>query len=129
MREQLRREGLSNEAGLFRSFALVREVAQRAIGQRHDDDRSRWWWFFCSMAVWLRWQREKARHRRPRSAATTAALAGVPVFIITVNDLNPTARTGRDGLDHRMMGLTVGLMTHEQDSAARRCGRTSCHVT
>ena len=36
LRDRLRRGGLSEEL-VYRAFALVREVAERTIGQRHYD--------------------------------------------------------------------------------------------
>jgi preprotein translocase subunit SecA len=63
-------------------------------------------------------------------AAATAAMAGVPVHIITVNDY----LTDRDAQEmkplYEMLGLTVGAITHDLDPAARRrayaCDITYC---
>jgi len=126
VREQLRREGFSNEL-VFRSFALVREVAQRTIGQRHYDVQILGGWVLLNGCV-AEMATGEGKTLTATLAAVTAALAGVPVHIITVNDYL-TARDAEEmGPIYRMMGLTVGVITHEQDSAARRAAY-ACDVT
>src|SRR5205823_1366114 len=84
VRERLRREGFSNEL-VFRSFALVREVAQRTIGQRHYDVQILGGWVLLNGCV-AEMATGEGKTLTATLAAATAALAGVPVHIITVND-------------------------------------------
>ena len=126
VREQLRREGFSNEL-VFRSFALVREVAQRTIGQRHYDVQILGGWVLLNGCV-AEMATGEGKTLTATLAATTAALAGVPVHLITVNDYL-TARDAEEmGPIYRMLGLTVGVITHEQDPPARRAAY-ACDVT
>ena len=106
VREQLRREGLSNEL-VFRSFALVREVAQRTIGQRHYDVQILGGWVLLNGCV-AEMATGEGKTLTATLAAVTAALAGVPVHIITVNDYLTARDADEMGPIYRMMGLTVG---------------------
>ena len=126
VREQLRREGFSHEL-VFRSFALVREVAQRTIGQRHYDVQILGGWVLLNGCV-AEMATGEGKTLTATLAAATAALAGVPVHLITVNDYL-TARDAEEmGPIYRMLGLTVGVITHEQDPLARRAAY-ACDVT
>jgi preprotein translocase subunit SecA len=123
---QLRREGFSNEL-VFRSFALVREVSQRTIGQRHYDVQILGGWVLLNGCV-AEMATGEGKTLTATLAAATAALAGVPVHLITVNDYL-TARDAEEmGPIYRMLGLTVGVITHEQDPPARRAAY-ACDVT
>jgi preprotein translocase subunit SecA len=126
VREQLRRDGFSNEL-VFRSFALVREMAQRTIGQRHYDVQILGGWVLLNGCV-AEMATGEGKTLTATLAAATAALAGVPVHIITVNDYL-TARDAEEmGPIYRGLGLTVGVITHEQDPVARRAAY-ACDVT
>jgi preprotein translocase subunit SecA len=126
VREQLRREGFSDEL-VFRSFALIREVAHRTIGQRHYDVQILGGWVLLNGCV-AEMATGEGKTLTATLAAATAALAGVPVHIMTVNDYL-TARDAEEmGPIYRRLGLTVGVITHEQDPAARRAAY-ACDVT
>lgn len=126
LRDKLRREGLS-EALVCRAFALVREVAHRTIGQRHYDVQIYGGWVLLNGCI-AEMTTGEGKTLTATLAAATAAMAGVPVHIITVNDY----LTGRDAQEMRpiyeMLGLTVGAITHELDPVARR-GAYACEVT
>ncbi len=126
LREKLRREGLS-EPLVFRAFALVREVARRTIGQRHYDVQIYGGWVLLNGCI-AEMTTGEGKTLTATLAAATAALAGVPVHVITVNDY----LTARDAQEMRpvyeMLGLTVGAVTHELDSVARR-GAYACDIT
>ena len=126
VREQLRRNGLSEKL-VFRSFALVREMAQRTIGQRHYDVQILGGWALLNGCV-AEMATGEGKTITATLAAATAALAGVPVHIITVNDYLTARDAAEMGPIYRMMGLSVGVITHEQDPAARRAAY-ACDVT
>jgi len=126
LRERLRLEGFSNEL-VFRSFALVREVAHRTIGQRHYDVQVLGGWVLLNGCV-AEMATGEGKTLTATLAAATAALAGVPVHLITVNDYL-TARDAEEmGPIYQMLGLTVGVITHEQSPVARRAAY-ACDVT
>jgi preprotein translocase subunit SecA len=118
LREQFRREGLGNEL-VFRSFALVREVAQRTVGLRHYDVQIEGGWILLNGCV-AEMATGEGKTLTATLAAATVALAGVPVHIITVNDYLAARDAEEMGPIYRMMGLTVGAVTHELDPPARR---------
>lgn len=126
LRDKLRREGLS-EALVCRAFALVREVAHRTIGQRHYDVQVYGGWVLLNGCI-AEMTTGEGKTLTATLAAATAALAGVPVHVITVNDY----LTARDAQDmkpvYEMLGLTVGTITHELDPVARR-GAYACDIT
>ncbi len=128
LREKLRRDGLSEEL-VSRSFTLVREVAYRTIGQRHYDVQILGGWALLNGCI-AEMATGEGKTLTATLAAVTAAMAGVPVHIITVNDY----LTGRDAEEMRpiyeMLGLNVGAITHDLDPVARRrayaCDITYC---
>jgi preprotein translocase subunit SecA len=123
LRDRFRCEGLGNEL-VFRSFALVREVAHRTIGQRHYDVQLQGGWILLNGCV-AEMATGEGKTLTATLAAATAAFAGVPVHIITVNDYL-AARDAEDmGPIYRMLGLSVGAITHELDPQARRSIYTS----
>ena len=118
LRDRLRRGGLSEEL-VHRAFALVREVAERTIGQRHHDVQIIGGWVLLNGCI-AEMATGEGKTLTATLAAATAAMAGVPVHIITVNDY----LTGRDAREmkplYEMLGLSVGAITHELDPSARR---------
>jgi preprotein translocase subunit SecA len=126
LRLELRREGFT-ESGVARSFALVREVATRVIGQRHYDVQLIGGWVLLNGLV-AEMETGEGKTLTATLPACTAALAGVPVHVITVNDY----LTARDAEWMRpvyeMLGLTVGVIVHGKDPAARRAAY-GCDVT
>jgi len=128
LRVQLRREGFTEQA-VARSFALVREVAGRTIGQRHYDVQLLGGWVLLNGLV-AEMETGEGKTLTATLPAATAALAGVPVHVVTVNDY----LTGRDAEWMRpvyaMLGLSVGCIVHGLDPAARReaygCDITYC---
>jgi preprotein translocase subunit SecA len=126
VREELRLKGFSHGL-VFRSFALVREAAHRTVGRRHYDVQILGGWVLLNGCV-AEMATGEGKTLTATLAAATAALAGVPVHLITVNDYL-TARDAEEmGPIYRMLGLSVGVITHEQESAARRAAY-ACDVT
>ena len=126
LRETLRRGGLSEEL-VCRAFALVREAAHRTLAQRHYDVQIFGGWVLLNGCI-AEMATGEGKTLTATLAASTAALAGVPVHVITVNDYL-TARDAREMKPlYEMLGLSVGAVTHELDPVARR-GAYGCDVT
>jgi preprotein translocase subunit SecA len=112
-----------------RSFAVIREASARLLGQRHYDVQ-----LIAGYALLRGMIAELGTGEGKTLAATlaagTAALAGVPVHLITVNSY----LTARDAAAleplYRFLGLTVGVITEDvspsQRAAAYRCDITYC---
>jgi preprotein translocase subunit SecA len=126
IRDKLRRDGLSEDL-VCRAFALVREVAHRTIGQRHYDVQILGGWVLLNGCI-AEMATGEGKTLTATLAAATAAMAGVPVHIITVNDY----LTGRDAKEmkpiYEKLGLSVGAITHDLDPVARR-GAYACDIT
>ncbi len=109
------------------AFALVQEAAGRTIGMRHFNVQ------LVGGLVLLKGMIAEMETGEGKTLvatlpACTAALAGVPVQIITVNDY----LAGRDaqsmGPIYRALGLTVGTIVHGMDPEAKRAAYR-CNVT
>ena len=126
LRQSLRRDGLSEER-VCRSFALIREVAHRTLGQRHYDVQILGGWVLLNGCI-AEMATGEGKTLTASLAAATVAMAGVPVHVITVNDY----LTGRDAREmaplYEMLGLSVGAVIHELNPVARRSAY-GCDVT
>ena len=127
LRPLLRRGGLRNMAAVGRCFALVREAAQRTLGQRHFDVQLMGAWAMLNGRV-AEMQTGEGKTLTATLAAAAAALAGRAVHVITVNDY----LAGRDaaGMEpiYRTLGLSVGCVRHGMDADARRAAYR-CDIT
>jgi len=126
LRLELRRSGLSAPA-VARAFALIRETAGRTVGMRHFDCQLVGGWILLNGLV-AEMETGEGKTLTATLPACTAALAGVPVHVITVNDY----LTARDAEAMRpvyeALGLTVGVIVHGMDTAARRAAY-ACDIT
>jgi len=120
--EEFRRrldEGETLDDLLPEAFAVVREAAQRTIGQRHFDVQ-----LVGGMVLHEGRVAEMKTGEGKTLVATLAAylnaLTGKGVHIVTVNDY--LARRDRQwmGQIYEFLGLRVGVIQHDLDSPARR---------
>lgn len=115
---ELRRSGFRDEL-VGNVFAVVREVAGRTLGKRHFDVQLMGGWALLKGMI-AEMETGEGKTLTATLAATTAALAGVPVHVLTVNDY----LTGRDaeemGPVYRALGLSVGCVTHDVPVENRR---------
>jgi preprotein translocase subunit SecA len=114
----LRREGF-REALVAQSFALVREVASRTLGMRHFDAQLRGGWIMLNGMV-AEMDTGEGKTLAATLPAATAALAGLPVHIITVNDYLTARDAETMGSVYKALGLTVGCIVNGMEPAARR---------
>ena len=84
LRRRLREQGFRDHV-VARAFALVREVARRTIGQRHFDMQLVGG-FALLKGMIAEMDTGEGKTLTATLAAGTAALAGIPVHVITVND-------------------------------------------
>ncbi len=102
-----------------RAFALVREVAGRTLGERHFDVQLVGGRVLLEGMV-AEMQTGEGKTLTATLAACTAALAGIPVHIVTVNDYLARRDAEWMGPIYRALGLTVGVVVHGLEHAARR---------
>ena len=107
----IRMEGFRDEL-VGRSFALIREAAQRSIGLRHFNCQLIGGWALIRGMV-AEMETGEGKTLTATLAAGTAALAGIPVHVICVNDYLTARDAEGMGPVYRALGLKVGVITHE----------------
>lgn len=122
----LHTRGVREELAI-QAFALVREVASRTLGQRPYDVQLEAGWallhgFACEMET------GEGKTLTATLPACTAALSGLHVHVVTVNDYLAERDAAEMAAIYRGLGLTVGLVTREHDFAERQHAY-SCAVT
>ena len=128
LRADLRSDGLTDQL-IAETFALVQEFSQRTIGMRHYDVQ------LIGGLTMLRGRVAEMETGEGKTLtatlpACTAALAGMPVHIITVNDYLAQRDAREMQPIYQALGLSVGVviqgMSPEQRRAAYRCDVTYC---
>jgi preprotein translocase subunit SecA len=128
LRRRFARQGAS-EALAITSFALVREMVQRELGLRLFDEQI--------MAGWVMFKGELAElaHGEGKTLANllpacTAALAGIPVHLVSVNDQLAKRHARLLKPVYQAMGISVGLVATDtpldERRAAYQCDVTYC---
>jgi preprotein translocase subunit SecA len=84
LRHQLHSRGLQ-EALVIKAFALIREASARALGKRHFDVQLYGGWLMINGQL-AEMQTGEGKTLTTTLPACTAALAGIPVHVITAND-------------------------------------------
>jgi preprotein translocase subunit SecA len=118
MRAQLRRNGFVPEL-VGRCFALVREAAARAIGQRHYDVQLMAGWALLQGKL-VEMETGEGKTIAATLPASTVAMAGYPVHVITVNDYLAQRDADEMGPLYRLLGLSVGAVIQGMPKPARR---------
>jgi preprotein translocase subunit SecA len=119
---------LPDEA-VARSFALIRELADRILGQRHFDVQ-----IIGAFAMVKGMLAEMATGEGKTLTATlvagTVGLAGIPVHVVTVNDYLAQRDAELMGPLYARLGLSVGVVVggqnQQQRHAAYACDITYC---
>ena len=128
LRQRLYSEGLG-DALVAASFGLIREFASRRLGMCHHDVQ-----LFGGRAMLngtiAEMETGEGKTMTATLPACTAALAGIPVHIVTVNDFLVARDARWMGPVYQALGLTVGTITEdmvpEQRRAAYACDVTYC---
>ncbi len=126
LRAALVRQGLT-DALVAESFALVREVAARFLGQRHFDVQIAGGYALLQGLV-AEMHTGEGKTLTATLPACTAALAGLPVHIVTVNDYLATRDAELMGPIYGALGLSVGVVVQGLTPEARRQAY-ACDVT
>jgi len=104
---------------LVEAFATVREAARRTLGQRHYDVQ-----MLGAMVLHKGMIAEMKTGEGKTLVSTLAvylnALTGLGVHVVTVNDYLARRDSEWMGRVHKFLGLTVGVILHEQDDNERR---------
>jgi preprotein translocase subunit SecA len=126
LRRLLRLRGLRIEP-VARAFGLIRELANRTVGLRHFDVQLLGG-FVLLKGMLAEMETGEGKTLTATLAAGTAALAGIPVHIVTVNDYLATRDAEAMSPIYRALGLTVGVIVHGKTAAERRAAY-ACDIT
>jgi preprotein translocase subunit SecA len=118
IRRQLHGQGLTEDL-TRQAFALIRETAGRTINMRHFDSQLMGGWIMVHGAL-AEMETGEGKTLAAVLAAATAALAGIPVHIVTVNDYLVTRDAEQMGPIYQALGLSVGIVTANMDGPTRR---------
>ena len=120
---QFRIQGLKTSL-CIQAMALIREMSARTLEMRHYESQL--------MAGWVLLQGQLAEMETGEGktlaatlAAATAALAGIPVHVITVNEYLVERDARAMGPLYRALGLSVGFVTQEMEHEQRRAAYAS----
>lgn len=126
LRAALVRQGLTAPL-VAEVFALIREVAARLLNQRHFDVQVLGGYALLQGLV-AEMQTGEGKTLTATLPACAAALSGLPVHIVTVNDYLATRDAELMGPLYRALGLSVGVIVHGLTPEARRQAY-ACDVT
>ena len=115
---QLRREGLK-DALVAHTFALVRETSDRMLGMRHFDTQLIGGWALLQGMV-AEMETGEGKTLTATLPACTAALAGRPVHVITVNDYLVERDHALMQPVYAALGITSAAVTSEMSHADRQ---------
>jgi preprotein translocase subunit SecA len=129
IRLQLHRFGLTPDP-VARSFALIRETAARILGQRHYPSQLIGGHALLRNTV-AEMETGEGKTLTATLAAGTAALAGIPVHVISVNDYLTARDAEQTGPLYRALGLEVGCVIQGMQPQERRIAysRSITYVT
>jgi preprotein translocase subunit SecA len=123
LRVRLYSEGLKDESVAL-SFALVREIASRKLGMRHYDSQL-FGGRIMLEGMLAEMETGEGKTMTATLPACTAALAGIPVHIVTVNDFLVQRDARWMGPIYKSFGLTVGTITEGMSLEERRVAYAS----
>ncbi|MEJ2180264.1 MAG: prepilin peptidase, partial [Gammaproteobacteria bacterium] len=118
LRHQLRRDGFRLPL-VAQSFALIRELSGRSLGMRHHKCQLQGGWILLNGMV-AEMQTGEGKTLTATLAAGTAALAGVPTHVVTVNDYLAERDAQTMQPVYRQLGLSVGTVISGMDLGARQ---------
>ncbi|HEY5624464.1 MAG TPA: prepilin peptidase, partial [Gammaproteobacteria bacterium] len=127
LRAALHREGLTNE-WTAEAFAIVRETAARTLGMRHYESQVIGGWAMVK-GMLAEMETGEGKTLTATLAAATAALAGIPVHVITVNDYLVSRDAALMAPIYEALGLSVGTVVEAMADTDSRRAAYSCDVT
>jgi preprotein translocase subunit SecA len=125
LRECLHMDGFKEEH-VARSFALIREIASRTLSKRHFDTQIMGGYALLKGLV-AEMETGEGKTLTATLAAGTAALGGIPVHVLSVNDYLTSRDAESMGPVYRALGLKVGCIIHGMTPDARRSAY-SCDI-
>ncbi len=117
LREQLQHCGLKEKL-IIQAFATIREVAGRTLGQRHYDTQLLGGWVMINGKI-AQMQTGEGKTLAATLPACTAALAGIPVHVLTANDYLAARDAKLLQPLYQRLGLVVGSVVDGMETEQR----------
>ncbi len=127
LRRALARHGLADEV-VAATFAVIREVTKRTLGVAHYDVQLQAGWAMINGRL-AEMETGEGKTLSATLPAATAALAGIPVHVISVNDYLVKRDADAMAPVYRALGLSVGTLTEKITDPAQRRAAYACDVT
>ncbi|MEO1202774.1 MAG: prepilin peptidase [Pseudomonadota bacterium] len=116
---ELRRHGIDSDPHVAKAFALVREAAGRSLGMRHFDSQIIGGRVLLAGKV-AEMATGEGKTLTATLTAATAAIAGIPVHVITANDYLAVRDCEEMSPVYELLGLSVGIVSKDTQQDARR---------
>jgi preprotein translocase subunit SecA len=126
LRRRLGAEGLVEDL-VVRAFALVREAASRTLGMRPHDEQVVGG-FVLLRGMLAEMETGEGKTLTATLPASVAALAGIPVHVVTSNDYLAARDAEIMGPVYRALGLTVASVTASVVDPRARRAAYACDV-
>ncbi len=127
LRRALTREGLLDELVIL-AFALIRELAGRSLKMRHYDSQVLGGWVMLN-GMLAEMETGEGKTLTATLPACVAAMAGIPVHVITVNDYLAQRDADLMAPLYKLLGLSVAAVTEENSDLDVRRKAYRCNVT
>ncbi len=127
LRSALALQGLTDTV-VAHAFALIREVAQRTLGMAHYDVQLDAGWAMVN-GMLAEMETGEGKTLAATLPAATAALAGIPVHVISVNDYLVQRDADAMRPIYEALGLSVGTVTERLAGWEARREAYACDIT
>jgi len=127
LRQQLALAGLAGEL-VAPTFAAIREVSRRTLGIAHYDVQLQAGWAMVNGRL-AEMETGEGKTLSATLPAAAAALAGIPVHVISVNDYLVQRDADAMRPIYEALGLTLGTLTEKMTKPAERRAAYACDVT
>jgi preprotein translocase subunit SecA len=117
IREKLQQSGLQEQL-IIQAFATIREVAGRTLGKRHFDTQLFGGWVMINGMI-AQMQTGEGKTLTATLPACTAALAGIPVHVITANDYLAARDAEMMQPLYKRLGLFAGSVVYGMETDQR----------
>jgi len=118
LKSRLALHGLDDQY-VIEAFALIREISGRKLGMRHYDVQLLGGWVMLKGMV-AEMETGEGKTLVATLPACTAAMAGIPVHVVTVNDYLVERDATLMEPVYKAFGLTVGMIIEGMDLATRQ---------
>jgi len=128
VKRDLHCNGLKDEV-VYRAFAVIKEVAKRELNMPHYDSQLMGGWIMMQGMI-AEMQTGEGKTLTATLPASCAAMANMPVHVVTVNDYLVERDANLMRPVYTRLGLTVGCivdgMSEDERQQAYRCDITYC---